>query len=215
VLLISSTPRGHLDSFPFYAGTILLLAAISRAPMKHVAGKCAAGAPFIVLASALLLLSGEPGAVQHAISVACKAFSALILIGLLTAVCPLQEFLWAMRRLGAPQSLNLIVALMHRYILLLSEEYRRMERGRDSRTVRPVVFGDLALYANQFGLLFVRSWDRAERVYAAMLSRGFTGVLPNAPAQRTRWPDIAVPVAAVTLFCLARFAAPPMGLSGP
>ena len=205
VLLISSTPRGQLAPFPYYFAVALVLVALSRVPPRYVVWRCAAGVPFVAMAAALLLLTGAPDSTSHALSVALKALAAIVLITLLTATSRLHQLLWAMRRLGAPQVLNLIVNLMHRYVLLLFEEYRRMARARESRTVRRARFSDIRLYGNQFGLLFVRSWERAERVQAAMLARGFTGSLPDVGAARLRSLDVAFPVMSVALFAAVRW----------
>ena len=205
VLLISSTPRGHLKPFPYYFGAALMLVALSRVPPRYIAWRCVAGLPFVMMATALLLLTGAPDSTGQALSVVLKALAAILLITLLTATSRLHELLWAMRRLGAPHVLNLIVNLMHRYVLLLFEEYRRMARARESRTVRKARFSDIGLYGNQFGLLFIRSWERAERVQAAMLSRGFTGSLPNVGAQRPKFVDVAFPTISIGLFAAARW----------
>ena len=55
-----------------------------------------------------------------------------------------------------------------------------MERARDCRTVNPLGWRNLSLQGHHVGSLIVRSWDRADRIHAAMLSRGFTGVWPVA-----------------------------------
>jgi cobalt/nickel transport system permease protein len=77
---------------------------------------------------------------------------------------------------------------------LLSEEARRMKRAKDARTGQASVkkergligikshfnywFWQLQIIGNMIGSLFIRTYERAERVYAAMLARGYTGTVP-------------------------------------
>ena len=65
------------------------------------------------------------------------------------------------------------LALMYRYLPVLAEEARRMERARASRTFsrkRRIVWQNLGAVV---GRLFVRTTDRAERIYLAMCARGW------------------------------------------
>jgi cobalt/nickel transport system permease protein len=78
--------------------------------------------------------------------------------------------------LKMPKVMVMIISFTYRYLFVLTEEIFRMRRARDSRS-----FGNLGrksqirTVGNIIGALFVRSYDRAERVYAAMVSRGFLG----------------------------------------
>ena len=78
-----------------------------------------------------------------------------------------------LRRLRLPSVMLSTLALMCRYLPLLAEETRRMERARASRTFgrrRRLAWQNLAAILGQ---LFVRTADRAERVYLAMCARGW------------------------------------------
>lgn len=190
ILIVASSPRGELLPFAAYIPLSLLLVATQRVSVSYLATRCLVASPFILLASGLLLLrdgvseAALRAAAPAALSVAGKACLAVLLLAFLTASTPLPALLTGFRRLGAPESLNLILGMMLRYNSLLTEEYSRMERARDSRTVVPLGQRRYGVYGRQIGVLVLRSWDRAERVHGAMLSRGFNGVWPD--AQRSR-----------------------------
>jgi cobalt/nickel transport system permease protein len=212
-ILTSSTAPANLAPFALYLPLILLLIASSKsASWIFIIGRCFASAPFILLAAAMLLFQydltpdGRPGGIEPAAAVACKGFAAALLLSFLATSTGLAQILWAMRKLGSPESFNLILSMMYRYTSLLSEEWRRLQRARDSRTVRPLATAQLVrVYARQLGVLLVRSWDRAERVHAAMLSRGFHGVWPVWDAPRFRFRDGLFLVLVIGAFAAARF----------
>ena len=82
----------------------------------------------------------------------------------------------AARSLGAPEKLTAIFLLTLRYFHVLRLEYVRLRQALKVRAFRPALnLHTLRTYANLVGLLLVRGVDRAERVHAAMLCRGYTG----------------------------------------
>lgn len=175
IVIVASTPNGALGPFAGYGPLTLFLVSTGRAPGIYLVTRSLAAAPFVLLAAGLLVF--QAGAVSAA-SVALKGFTAAFLLAFLTFTTPLPDLLWGLRHLKAPESLNLILGMMYRYTSLLTEEYGRLERARDSRTTRPLGRHRFAIHGRQFGTLILRSWDRAERIHAAMLSRGFTGTWP-------------------------------------
>ena len=64
---------------------------------------------------------------------------------------------------------------MYRYVFVLVDEMLRMRRARDSRNFGGGRRRQLKTIGNMIGTLFIRSYERGERIYAAMLSRGFDG----------------------------------------
>ncbi len=92
---------------------------------------------------------------------------------LLTNTTPFADLLRTLRRLRVPGLLITVLALMYRYLFVLIDEAERMQRARRSRTFsarRAHVWASLATLGGQ---LFVRSTERAERIYAAMCARGW------------------------------------------
>jgi cobalt/nickel transport system permease protein len=212
-LIVVSTPRGVLAPFAAYIPLCIVLVLTGRVSVRPLVWRCLAASPFILLAAGLLAL--ESGlttdrlrtSVPDALSVAGKGYLAVILLAFLTASTPLSDLLTALRRMGSPDSLNLILGMMYRYTSLLSEEYGRMERARACRTVRPLGSQVYEVYGRQLGALLLRSWDRAERVHAAMLSRGFHGAWPEGERYSLRPLDVLFLMSCAGLFLAARFVA--------
>jgi len=84
----------------------------------------------------------------------------------------------ALRRLGVPAIFVSQLLFLYRYLFVLSEEAMRLVRARDMRS-----FGNrgssIKVVARLIGALFLRTVERAERIYSAMLSRGFNGDIPS------------------------------------
>ncbi len=92
---------------------------------------------------------------------------------LLTWTTPFHDILGELRRLRLPSVMLTTLALMYRYLPVLGEEASRMQRARASRTFRS---GRRLAWRNLstiIGQLFIRSTERAERIYLAMCSRGW------------------------------------------
>ncbi|MBW2112904.1 MAG: cobalt ECF transporter T component CbiQ [Deltaproteobacteria bacterium] len=82
----------------------------------------------------------------------------------------------ALGRLRVPEKMVYLLLLNYRYIFVMEEEYRRLLRSASIRGFRPTSsMHTYRTYAYLIGMLFVRASDRAERVYRAMLCRGFAG----------------------------------------
>ena len=92
---------------------------------------------------------------------------------LLTWTTPFLDILQELRRLCLPSIMVTTLALMYRYLPVLAEESRRMQRARASRTFsarRRILWHNLTTILGQ---LFIRSAERAERIYLAMCARGW------------------------------------------
>jgi cobalt/nickel transport system permease protein len=202
VLLISSTEPGEVLPFLAYAPLAAGLAAGARVSWAALISRVMLGAPFIVLAAAMFALGAGW---ERAVSAALKGFCCLTLIVTLSLATPIPQLLWALRRLGAPSVVNMISGLMLRYIDMLQEEFSRMQRARLSRCGRPV--GGLWLFQSHgamIGTLLLRSWERADRIHAAMISRGFSGLMPDTRLHRWRTADSVLLLGALGAFTAAR-----------
>jgi len=82
----------------------------------------------------------------------------------------------ALDRLKVPNSLVQMLMFTYRYIFVFVDEFQRIWTAMESRgfKLRTTLYA-LRTIGNAMGMLFVRSYERAERVYQAMRSRGYTG----------------------------------------
>jgi cobalt/nickel transport system permease protein len=103
---------------------------------------------------------------------------------LLAATTQIPHLLTGMTRLHVPSALTMIASFMVRYLELLAGEVRRMRIAMASRGYAPRWLWQARPVATAAGALFIRSYERGERVHAAMLSRGYTGVMPQIDEHR-------------------------------
>lgn len=119
---------------------------------------------------------------------------------------PFPELVDALRALRVPAIIVSIISFMYRYLAVLTDEAGRMSRARQARSAqapRGRSGGSIGWRARvtgaMVGSLFIRSYERSERIYAAMLARGFSGQLHS--------PDLARPdQRSLTWFVLALLA---------
>jgi cobalt/nickel transport system permease protein len=95
----------------------------------------------------------------------------------LGAITPFTDTIAGFQRLRAPNVLVMIVSFMYRYSFVFIEESQRMRRAMASRNFRARWLGNVPVLGHMLGSLFLRSYSRGERVYVAMLSRGYSGTI--------------------------------------
>ncbi len=101
-----------------------------------------------------------------------------LLLGLiaLVATVPLVDLGQALHRLRLPDKLCHLLLFTYRYLYVFEQEYQRLTQAMKIRGFRPRTdLHTYRSYAYLAAMLLVRSHDRAERVYQAMLCRGFQG----------------------------------------
>ncbi|MFV0438162.1 MAG: cobalt ECF transporter T component CbiQ [Desulfopila sp.] len=128
-------------------------------------------------------LSGFPfhmAGFSLALAIVVKACAIALMMEPLFGTAPLAVTLQGMSRLGLPSAIGQMVLLSHRYIFVFVGEMRRMYRGMRVRGFVPATnVATMKTMGNFLGMLFVRSFDRTQRVYDAMLSRGYNGQFPS------------------------------------
>jgi cobalt/nickel transport system permease protein len=148
----------------------------ARLPWFYLAQRLAAALPLLgLLALSLPLSRGFAGGWQAAAELIIRASIALAMLVTLVATTPFSQLLRALRQLRVPAVLVAVLAFMYRYSFVLSDELERMRRARRARTFCPSVWSELAALGSFAGVLFVRAFERSERVYAAMCARGWRG----------------------------------------
>ncbi|GIX50137.1 MAG: hypothetical protein KatS3mg132_331 [Limisphaera sp.] len=103
-----------------------------------------------------------------------KSVTSLWTVILMAHTTPFPEVLRVLRRLRVPHLLITTLALMHRYLFVLTQEAERMQRARAARTFQPRATRLWRLRASVVARLFIRASERATRIYQAMLARGWS-----------------------------------------
>ncbi|HTQ29935.1 MAG TPA: CbiQ family ECF transporter T component [Opitutaceae bacterium] len=128
--------------------------------------------PFVAGAALASALQGPAGPGWRA--VALRGSLCLLTMLLLGATTSFSALLVVLHRIRVPALLVTTLALMYRYLHLLSDEAQRMNRARACRTFTPSRRRTWLISGEVIGRLFVRASERAERIYLAMAARGWS-----------------------------------------
>lgn len=110
----------------------------------------------------------------------------------------------AFRKLGFPSLFVSQLLFLYRYIFVLMEETMRIVRARDMRSYGRRGTG-IRVFVRLVGILFLRTVERAERVYYAMLSRGFQGDMPTLKRFHTKSSDLVFALSVIAFLFIFRF----------
>jgi len=189
VLAVVATPRDVFWPFAVYALILVGVRQLARIPLTWILPRMLIEVPFLVLAVLLPFTEGGerieaaglslsvPG-LYAAWGIAVKGTLGVAASLTVAATTPARELPLALSRLGVPALLTSVLVLMIRYIDVLAAEAGRMRMARLARGDSPRTLHQAGAIAKGIGALFLRSYERGERVYLAMLSRGYAGTVP-------------------------------------
>lgn len=203
LLLVSSSPREDLPRLGAYLLVLLLLLILLKTRWWRIVLRLTEVTPLLTLMGAFL--AWETASWTQGFGVMLKGWAAFGLVLLLVDTTRMQDLIWAIGALRAPWILSLTMGMAYRYLFVLEEEYAGMVRARLSRNGFASGWTAWRAYGNQLGSLLVRSWEKAERIHGAMLTRGFTGSIPSILPRRLGPGDYWFTAALVTLFAALRF----------
>ena len=197
MLLVVATPRDWYAAYAVYLAAIGVVVAISKVPPTYILKRTVVEVPFLVFALLLPFVAEGPTTEVLGVTVSqhgLEAGIALVVKGTLGVLASLtlaattepQDLLAGLERLRMPQQLVQIMAFMVRYLDVVTDEMHRMKVARESRGFTARKLSHWPVLARSAGALFIRSYERGERVHLAMLSRGYTGTLPKATTGRER-----------------------------
>src|SRR5690606_27809931 len=215
------TPREAFWAFGVYTLILAAVAALARVPAGWLAKRSLIELPFVALAVLLpfLAVGDEVTVAGVAMSrdgrsagwnIVAKGPLGVLASLLLAATTTMRDLILGLDRLRCPPIITQIATFMLRYLDVLVDEARRMRIARLSRGDDPRFLWQVRGFAAGIGALFLRAFERGERVYLAMLSRGYDGRMPQAfrargTATAAHWaaasvvPAVAVTVAAVAV----------------
>lgn len=222
VVAIVATPPQAVWAFAAYAVLVATTVALAGVPLRHLLRRLVIEAPFVCFALALPFVGAGPrqDVLGLSVSVAgCWAAWGIVAKATLGTACtvvlawttPVADLLAGMDRLRVPRLLTAIAGFMVRYLEIVTGELRRLQIARVSRGDDPRWIWQGRTVAATAGTMFVRSFERGERVQQAMAARGFTGTFPatspepsvSATAPLRWWPALAWPVAAAGVALIA------------
>lgn len=215
LLTVISFPKYEVGGLlPFFLFPVLLMT-IGEIPVMFIVKKVLLVSPFAIFIGIFNpFLDTGTAAVIGGIPIAAGWISFLTILLkfaltisaalLLIATTSFPGVCHALRLLGCPSILVSQLLFLYRYIFVLMEEAMRMIRARDMRSFGGRGTG-IKVFVRLTGLLFLRTVERAERVYYAMLSRGFQGDLAISQRFRLAFKDMAFLIATVALLIIFRY----------
>ncbi|HEU0086527.1 MAG TPA: cobalt ECF transporter T component CbiQ [Pseudonocardiaceae bacterium] len=212
VLAVASTPRGAYWPYLWYLLLLAVVAALARLPPLILLRRLVVEVPFLLFVLALPVLGAPPeltvlgvslsvSGLHAAAVITLKATFGLLATGILAATTALPEIITGLERLRVPRVFTAVAAFMVRYTEVVLAELARMRTARVCRGGDPRWFWQAREVTSGLGALVVRTFERGERVYLAMASRGYTGTLPpaltgTAAAPRAWAAALAIPLLA-------------------
>ncbi|MDX3226121.1 cobalt ECF transporter T component CbiQ [Streptomyces sp. ME19-01-6] len=201
VLVVVSTPREAVWAFGVYAVALAAVAAVARIPAGYVLRRLLIEIPFVAFAVLMpFVAEGERVAVLGmelsrpglwgAWNILAKGTLGVAASVLLASTTELRALLLGLQRLRMPSLLVQIASFMIRYGDVIADEMRRMRIARQSRGFEARGVRQWGVLAKSAGALFIRSYERGERVHLAMISRGYAGTMPvidDMTATRAQW----------------------------
>ncbi|MFD5891875.1 cobalt ECF transporter T component CbiQ [Streptomyces sp. NPDC060334] len=216
VLVVVSTPREAIWAFGLYALLLAAVTAVARIPAAFVLRRLLIEVPFVAFAVLMpfvaegervevLGMSLSVSGLWGAWNVLAKGTLGVAASVLLASTTELRALLLGLQRLKLPPLLVQIASFMIRYGDVIGGELRRMSIARRSRGFEARGIRHWGVLAKTAGALFIRSYERGERVYLAMVSRGYSGSMPvidDVAATRAQWAYAAVLPLAALAVCL-------------
>ncbi|MET4926222.1 cobalt ECF transporter T component CbiQ [Streptomyces sp. PSRA5] len=216
VLVVVSTPREAVWAFGLYAALLAGVAVLARVPAGFLLRRMLIEVPFVAFAVLMpfvvpgdqvrfLGLSLSVPGLWGAWNVLAKGTLGVAASVLLASTTELRALLLGLQRLRLPPMLVQIASFMIRYGDVITDELRRMSIARRSRGFEARGVRHWGVLGKSAGALFIRSYERGERVHLAMMSRGYTGTMPvidEMTASRAQWTSAAaLPLSALAV-CL-------------
>ena len=190
VLVIVLTPPQPPWVFAGYAAALAAALRIAGVGWRTVAPRLVIEVPFIMFALLLPFVGrgpevmvgplelSEPG-LWASWNILAKATLGLVVSVLLAATTSTRDLIAGLQKLRVPDVLVQIFASMVRYVHVVTGEWDRMSRARAARGFQARGPRSWPVVAQGLGTLFIRSYERGERVHLAMVSRGYAGHLPD------------------------------------
>jgi len=192
ILAVALTPPNRWQAFALYFFLVAALLLCSRIPITYVLKRSLVIMPFVLMIAIFIpfFKEGEVAGsyniwlwqvtvthsgLQVLTNILVKSWLSILSLIWLTSTTKLTNLLNGLEYLRMPRVMIMILSFMYRYIFVLVDEVMRMKQARDSRNFGGSRLWQLRTIGNMIGTLFIRSYERGERVYAAMLARGFDG----------------------------------------
>lgn len=212
MIVVVATPIQNLIAYGLFFTLLLILIKSSQLPFRTVFIRSLVEIPFVIFALLmpffgtgekvnLLGLSLYEAGIWAGAGIVAKGTLGVITAIILSATTSARDLLAGLEKLRVPAPLVNIATFMLRYLNVINDEMGRMKIARESRGFDATGIRSWKILAQTVGALFIRSYERGERVYLAMLSRGYAGTMPTLAARKsTNWlVALVLPITALSI----------------
>ncbi|MDO9228766.1 MAG: cobalt ECF transporter T component CbiQ [Syntrophales bacterium] len=215
LITVISFPKYEVVALaPFFLFPVLLMT-LGEIPVRFIVKKVIAVSPFAIFIGIfnpfldirpVAVILGVPisGGWLSFLSIILKFALTVSAALLLIATTSFPGVCHALRRLGFPALFVSQLLFLYRYLFVLMEEAMRIIRAREMRSFGSRGTG-VKVFVRLIGILFLRAVDRAERIYYAMLSRGFQGDIPDLKRSRIAFRDLGFMAMTIAFLAVFRF----------
>ncbi len=193
VIFITTIPLQRYQEYFFYFLILIILVFLSKFPILYILKKSLLILPFVFLVAIFLpfylndenywiikigiynLKISKMGMIKF-LNLIIKSWLAIITMILLSSTTRFRDLLYAFYTLKLPSILILLLSFMYRYIFIIYDEAQKMYYAAILRSGKKLnIIQSIKIISKIIGVLFIRSYERSERVYYAMIARGFNG----------------------------------------
>lgn len=191
IIMVVLTPDGYFLSYAIYFAAVWIALFISHVPAQYILKRSLTIIPFTLAVSffvpfittgpvlwefnigSFIVHVTSTGLIRF-FSLCFRAFISFFAVITLVSSTRFGDLMWAAGKLGLPSKLVIIVSFMYRHLFILVNEVSHMILARDLRS--PKKRKNILLASGGIiGALLVRSFEHAEKLYYAMLLRGYSG----------------------------------------
>ncbi len=181
VVVVIATPPGAWRGFGAEGFLLAFAIGLAGIPPRELARRWL-GLFVLVGFLTLMVAPAHPARARYGLAVVASSILiknglALATMLVLAGTTPFPKLLTGLRRLGVPSVLVATLQFMDRYRFVLLDELDRMATARRARTFRRRGTLSWSLLGGLIGMLFLRTFERAERVHDAMIARGWSGAI--------------------------------------
>ncbi len=192
IILVVLTPDGYFLSYAIYFAAVWFAIYVSHVPIQYILKRSLTIIPFALAVSffvpfitagpvlwefnigSFFIYITSTGLIRF-FSLCFRAFVSFFAVITLVSSTRFGDLMWATAKLGMPSKLVIVMSFMYRYLFNLIDEASHMILARDLRSSNKRKNKLLHATGGIIGALFIRSFEHAEKLYYAMLLRGYNG----------------------------------------
>jgi cobalt/nickel transport system permease protein len=223
VLLVVSTPADAFAVFALFLALALVLIVISRVPVTVFLRRALIALPFILVAlAAVPFVTEAPGGTSYTLgiggatvtttgfllvfNVMCKSILSIVFLTLLISSTPFRDLVSGLQELSVPSFLTDTLSFMYQYLFIITDEVQRVAFARDARLYGNRWIWQAPVIGHMIGSIFVRSFERGERIFLAMKARGYDSSIGHRPTPPLAAADYIFLIAVISGALAARLA---------